>query len=544
MNVISQDPKFSTEVVEYLFPNKGREYIRSQLERYVKAYKEGSSYLNDNEQIVTSRLDGRMKFIVKLNQYQKYEALYRLDSVDGLDSFDMNVIKDPTKPVIVTIFHHVDLDGNCSGAVASKVFERDFDGNSKKKLNYVSYNYAGKRIANACDSLNGWNNRSTHKIAIIVDLNLKEDEISKILHAYNTILWIDHHDRSIKTALNVSVSSSKKFYCLIDTRYSAAYLCYLLFQQIAKSSSGLSLNCTCPAIVSMFDTRMLLENVADYASIVLTEELFYCSQGKKYKLHPGSNPLILTINDRHLIGRKIFLKNNSKSKTKMPVGYDYGISLNQYFNDMTGFEPYSPIWDKILVDEEVLEKMIQTGKNLRQITYEKMNLLSAEEVKYNARYNGMNIVGIIGANSAKFLAEPRLPQSARMVLRYNGDDGVSVSIYTDDVYLKQANLGTICGDIFKNNNNGGGHPGAAAMGLNIHFVNSTLTSIKRNEKTSLSSAIPNLNTIYNNTKWSVDPGKTHPRYDQILMNVFKIISIVVFSKWDDAIQKSFKKVNS
>ena len=315
MNVISQDPKFSTEVVEYLFPNKGKEYIRSQLERYVKAYKEDSSHLNkDNEQVITSKLDRRMKFIVKLNQYQKYEALYRLDSVDGLDSFDIKAIKNPVKPVLVTIFHHIDLDGNCSGAVTSKVFERDFDGNSKKKLNYVSYNYAGKKIATACDSMNGWSTKNAHKIAIIVDLNLKEDEINRILHAYHTVLWIDHHDRSIRTALNVSVSSSKRFYCLIDTRYSAAYLCYMLFQRIAKSSKGIDLNCTCPAIVSMFDTRMLLENVADYASITLTEELFQCSQGKKYKIHPGANPLTLTINDKHLIGRKIFLKNNNKTR--------------------------------------------------------------------------------------------------------------------------------------------------------------------------------------------------------------------------------------
>lgn len=465
------DSVLRNEIIEYTFPQNDSETINKQISRYVQASVDKEALYN-NEKIQTSQ-KSNINFICHYDK-KKIDALYCLDYPSGLTLYDIQSIQDPTKQMYVTIFHHNDLDGFSAGAITKMVFDI-WEGNKNKKLDFISYNYVGDNIIKACDHVHQQMYFHYYKFAIVVDLNLKDKDFYEIISVFDKVLVIDHHDKSIKTVLNLSIKKRNCLSVAIDTRYSAAYLCYVLFKQTIQDLTGKILQPAGPTMISMLDTHI------------------------------------------HINGKR-------------PKGYIYGMNLNQYLNDMIGLEPYAGIWKFLLTNNDKLMETVELGGRLREIAKEKIKLTYDAEVRYIASYKGKTIKGMISASSSKFIAVPANDQDVKIIMRYMNFNNIIIAAYSDNIDVKEANLCTILTTALSDNG-GGGHPGAAGAIANIRKVKQIMETLKTGKKTSIHNTYPNLNTVFNEITFSVDPGKEHPRFDKNIFEVFKLIATVIYCKW-------------
>lgn len=533
---IKDDIELRKEFIEYRFPNQGGESIQSRLDRYIQIVNTDSStdLLQSNEEIYKS------SYVIKKNELGNEIAIYNINSKNALDEKDYISITEPTKSMLMTIIHHNDLDGLTSAAIAGMAFSKHLTNNRFKNLTFLQYNYSGKKIENYCTKLIEDRGRNQYKVAIIVDLNLKEEDINQVLQAYNKVIWIDHHQSSIDTVKKVNVPQKKQFLVMIDTSFSASYLSYVLFNDLIEKMADIKINPTIPTIVSMFDTKLSYSSYPKFINVLITESNFKKLIGTTYKKTLGGTAIFVNKTDKHLIGKRVYIENKDRQNQKFATGYRYGLDLNQFFNDMGGFEPYSPIWQSILTNDSILSKIIEKGSELRTIMLQRANVTWEEEVKYIAYYRGMTITAIASANSTKFLAEHQKPsQSVRIIMSYLNSSVLTAGIYTDDVYLKQANLNSIINSIYPNSG-GGGHPGAAGVSLNINHHEELLNFVKNNKKSTLQLTCPKINTLYKHIIFDIQPGKEHYRYDSHIYNVFRIVAAILFSKWEEAAQKSIR----
>ena len=469
------DKMLHNEIIEYKFPQNENETITRQISRYVKANID-KEVLNNNESIVTAQKSS-INFVCHYDNNKNIDALYRIDFESGLSLYDIQCIQDPTKQMYITIFHHNDLDGFAAGAITNRLFDNCED-NKNKHIDFISYNYIGENISKACNHAHQQTYFHYYKFAIVVDLNLKEKDFYEIISVYDKVLVIDHHDRSIKTIMNLTIKKKNCLFAVIDTRYSAAYLCYVLFKQVIQDFTGKELQPLCPTFISMLDTHISING-------------------------------------------------------KRPKGYICGMNLNQYLNDMIGLEPYTNIWKYLLTDNKKLLEIIELGGKLREIAKEKIKLTYDAEIIYEANYRGKIIRGMISASSSKFIAASVNSQDVKIIMRYMNHNSIIVAAYSDNIIIKKANLSTILTEVFKDNN-GGGHPGAAGAIANIRKAKQILESIKSGKSTSLHNSYPYLTKIYNETVFKIEPSKDHPRFDQNIYNIFRLISVAIYDKWSNS----------
>lgn len=531
---IRENMKLRNESIQYRFPNQGSESISSQLSRYIRI-------INSDSSAELTRYEEMIKgYIVKKNGEGKEIAIYNINTKNGFDENDIMDLTNPTKSIILTIIHHNDLDGLTSAAIAGMAFSKHLSNNRFKNLTYLQYNYSGKKIENYCNKLIEDNSRGQYRMCIIVDLNLKEEDIDILLTAYNKVLWIDHHQASINVVKKTKIPPKKQLRVMIDTSYSAAYLSYTLFHKLIEELDGTKINPTIPTIVSMFDTKLSFSSYPKFVSVLVTQDNFSKLIGSIYKKTLGTKELLVNKTDKHLINKRIYIENKDRQSHKYTIGYKYGLDLNQFFNDMGGFEPFSPIWKTILTDDLILSRLIERGSELREIMLQRVNITWEEEVKYTAYYRGMAITAIASANSTKFLAEhQKSNQSVRIIMRYLNASIITAGIYTDDVFLKQANLASIINNVFQSTG-GGGHPGAAGVSLNINHYEELLNFVKNNRKSTIQLTCPRINTLYKHIIFDINPGKDHYRFDIHMYNIFRIMAAILFSKWEEAAQKSIR----
>lgn len=467
------DDVLRKEVIEYTFPQNEAESINTQIKRYVKA-NINKEVLNSNEQIITPQ-KSNISFICHYDKNKNIDALYHLDYETGLSLYDIQYIQDPVKQMFVVIFHHNDLDGFAAGAIANRLLD-GCEGNKNKRIDFISYNYVGDNISRACDHVYQQTYFHYYKFAIVVDLNLKDKDFSQIISVFDKVLVIDHHDRSIKTIMNLTIKKRNCLFAAIDTRYSAAYLCYILFKPVVQELTGKVLQPYCPTFISMLDTHF---NIAG----------------------------------------------------KRPKSYFYGMDINQYLNDMSGLEPYANMWKQLLTDNDKLFETIELGDRLREIAKEKIKLTFDAELKYVASYQGKVIRAMVSPSSNKFIAAPANAQDVKIIMRYMNYNNIIVAAYSDNIYVKKANLGIILSEAL-NDSTGGGHPGAAGATANIRKIKQIIEYLKTGKQPNINNKpYPNIIKIFNEITFKTDPNKNHPRFDSTVFEVFKFISAVIYCKW-------------
>lgn len=517
------------EVMEYQFPDSGAEYIRAQFERYTKALlnPKRKDLLMENEEIISnvSQLDFVAK--CKSDNIEQVQVLYRIKSNEIYDDIDKDMMENPKKNIIISLFYHSDLDGVSSAALASRSIK--FPAECKnKELHYIPYNYRGDNVNNQCTKMYMDEYANYYKMAIIVDLNLSKQDFNTIIRSHDRIIWIDHHDRSIQVVKEQRFSKRKKFSCLIDTRYSAAHLSYLVFQTLIEKNLNMKIMKTYPTIVSIFDTKAYIRTSLKWVPVYYTKDKLALYNQKQFKYNLEGPTYYV---NETLEPQIIYVKSTAEgTDVRFFNAYNYGLACNQYFTDMQCIEPWSPIFNTLLTDNNSIKEMVSTGYKLREIMKLKVKVMYTEETKYTAKLFNLVIKAIASNNSTRFLAEKAHDTFTRIHMRYRDQDHLYISVYTEDPYLKEITLPAILTKYFHMT---GGHPGAAS-------VNIDLTAIHQNFQNCLSKN-QKLKSLYEQIEWNVESDGSVLRYDDNMFQAFKIISAYLLYEQFSEISKVTNK---
>ena len=537
-NIFTNNIALRKEFLEYGFPDQGIESINTQISRYVAQLNNidmNHAYLDKpKEQIYQNKLT-RHTFILRKDDTGKDTVLFRMIDVNGLSKYDQKFLLEEHHEVVLNIFHHTDLDGVTAAAITSKVFEYPFQISRNKKMRLHPYNYAGSKIFEVCSEMNRSIYKYYHKLAIILDLNMDSNTLNAIINSHDQVIYIDHHNKSLELCKQVNRVANKSFWCYIDLRYSTAYLCNVLFKNLVKKYHDIEINEALPNIVSMMDTKLNRKTIPEWIPITVSnEEILRSLNGRTIKLGIRSPTVKVDPKNTSLIGRNIFLKTKKISTQALSEGYVCGLKLNQYLKDMECLEAYPKFWDRLLSDTQSLSDVITIGGQLSELSMQKNKLLYENDVKFSAIYKGRTIKGIIGSSQSKFLGNNDY-KWVRIVLRYTKSiDSISCSVYTEDAFLKKANLGNIMAKLAYN---GGGHSGAAGGIVNTKQMYQIMNGNNNDPD------IPDVKGMIQKIVFKIEP-HNHLKFDNRMLDTFKVISAIIFSKWEECIQTSLKNKTS
>ena len=517
------------EVLEYKFPDKGGEFIDYQLYRYIEHLKDNKlNNLDPAREELIKTVIGETA-ILRKDEFGTDQVLCNLISKNGFSDYDINNILG-NQATMLAIFHHVDLDGIAAGALVYQTFSSYASSNRNSKVCLCPYNYGGEKvIKQICYSTTNSSIYKYHnKIAIIVDLNLNRDELSPILDYYDHILLIDHHLQSIKTIKNIQVERSKMFNYLVDVRYSAVYLCYLLFKDVVKKIHGYTINDIVPSIISMIDTRTMNGGDDIWSPLItVNKKIIPALIGRQFKTKTDYHVKTYT-GKEEILGRQIYVR--LKSEPVECNAYKYGMCLNQYFLDMGGIEAYSIFWKKLFKDADVLKSVLDIGSKLSELNKARNSIIYESEVKYNAEYKNNTTKGILADTPSKLVIRGTF--TTRIIFRLKKNPEIlAFSIYTDDPVLKKINLGELVESI--TDGVGGGHSGAAGGIIRIQTINKWYNDTINSKSTvKLSPKQTLLKEVFSRTRFWVDPDINHVRFDPTIYKAFKLISTIIFAEYE------------
>lgn len=535
------NPELRKEMTSYKFPEYGTEFISSQINRYYKMFKSDNKkdLLASNESLIT------------ISNYDAIECenkfLYMFNSSYILNS--MKPLLENTNEVTTVIFHHKDLDGNLSAGIISRIFLRySKDINFNNELMFTPYNYVPHYLHSSCNQMNKQSMQNRYKICIITDISLTDTELKMLIDTFDNIIWIDHHSNSIDVAKSVAIPKGKKVQYVLDTRYSASYLAYILFKDQIKTMCKLKVKDTMPTIVSMFDTKTIYRQDLSYVPIKINPEL------KKKLLKKGVNTYKINmftdsierlnrLSDTSILnGKTIYIPNINKDHDEFKNGYECGSCLNSYYLSMNNMEPFRDIYNKVLTDDNVLSKMINIGQKIKEINLYRSKIIGENEIYYCATHKGKNIVGIGCEDISRFAAKLNFIKATKVLIHYKSYNKVVVSIKTEDMYLRKINLGKYISNIF---GVGGGHNGVATFTSSVNLFINLIKAIEQRslpKKSNISSTLfTSICKTYDKIYFTTQGNSS--RYEERIMNIFKFVSAVVFSVWDESIQNTIEEIS-
>lgn len=458
-----------------------------------------------SSQVMRNTYEDSKRVFISMYSRKDYDdpnALPRLAAVldDGYVLTNNEFEEIAKKNISLSIFHHIDMDGEVSAAMVSLPFTLNPSTDNDATIRFYKYNYKIEDLNRHIINIEKHTPKDKKKYAIVVDLSMTARDIKELLLHFDKVIWLDHHSTSTVTARKVAklVPHGKKLSMIIDTRVSSAYSCYSLFRDdilntITSSIPGTddlsSLNSILPALVSIYDT---------------------------------------------------------KKDEKYPNLYKVACALNQYFYDMPYTDHSSKIWYYMLYKGQVEDFATLFGTNgtnhpITKVIFSGLDLVRIDEIKKDAMYKAefkysnilMNpendtivgkIMGLIG-NGPSNRIRVNEPKLIKVMMRFDQADNIIVSAYSDNPVVKNdVNLGTVFSELY----GGGGHPGAAGFNFPYdEFIKVTERFISNHEK--------EINELDFKPQF-IDYEDTYFREDPRITNVFNKLSLVLLYRWYKAVQ--------
>lgn len=503
------------ELLEYQFPEHGSELITEQYARYNNILNQTHHFQNallPNENVFQSKFSG-FNYLLRIDEDCNDQVFYKISKEGVFSTKDKQRFLQSDQNILISIFHHNDLDGITAAAIVNKGIHLLEDNN--KILNFVEYNYSNGTLISQCNNSYLAEYAKKYKIAIIVDLQLTSANMQQIGKSYDKIIYIDHHERSIEVLKNLKISPKVELECLIDTRYSATYLTYLLFQKNIEEIHHKKPNKLLPIIVSIYDTKAFIKDAPNWVPIQLTSEIIKNNIGREYRTTVAGK--IFHIEKDMQPGIVYMRPTLNGSDTRFRIIYYYGLCCQQYFSDMGCIEPWSTLYDAVLFETKKVQEFIDIGATLREIMRVKAEYTYQHETRYIASIYNMRTKGMMTNSHARFGADPNSEKYVRLKMKYKNQNTIKVSIFTEDPYVKQIGIPNIVKKYFYEI---GGHRGAATV--TIELDNSMAEFQTRLNK------YPKFKSFFEKIKWVVESeNKQDIRYDKKAFETFKILSTYI-----------------
>ena len=534
MENVVDDKEFRKECLYYKFPSCGDELFSDQLERnfYIlyRPDKERKQYLNENESVGLYN----NKAMIQDNG-GKYK--YIMNGGKLLSSDTLKKITDPTINTIINIFHHNDLDGDASASIVNLFVSNPYFNNT---VWYTSYGYTIDSITPACENSRNKRMSGRYAIGVIVDISLTEEYLRELLTSFDEIIWIDHHTTSISQLRDKQFNLGKS-QIILDTRYSAAYLCYNLFKGYIKKYCNLSINDTLPTLVSIEDTKP--DNKQDtYLPVTLTEALRKRIKAKSIPFKISIKTDLINPSDYYyestLNGSKtIYIKNAidyEKNNFKFNKCRFYGMYLNAYYRNMGGMNCYDTIYETLFSNDRELFKILEIGKGFKELDISKKKLMSESEAMYTATYNGKTIIG----NANNHISTQDETNLVTLLIRRVNSTKIKVTAMSISKTVRNIGIDRLFKELFTDLNPGG-HKGISSVTISVKDVNSFFNDLVSGGSYKYNN-FNELKRIYSDMEIKVSGSEL--RKDETIKRTFIMFSIGLFNLLYSKTQKNVERM--
>ena len=533
--------KLRSEIVAYRFPEGGGEYIKNQIHRHQHMFPKDTVettkdyYLEENEQVFSH--DNFQAILGKDDSGSSiYLAKYSHNSI--LSNEELIEICDSEVPTSVTIIYHSDLDGHASAALVSRIFKQ-FDSEDHKNLIFFRYSYSNSSLEPLIKRVEFGNTTISMKhVAIIVDLNLNPEDLTKLLQIFNRVIFIDHHKVSIDNFMSLDMPMSSKVTCLVDTRYSAVYLCYLLFADIIKERLGLKYGEEFPAMISAMDNAQAKTSASRYVSVKVTQANIGTLKNSKYIVRKGQKTEYTLSDSPKMIGKYIMIRNPMTSdKDIYPNLAKCGSYLNHYFLESGDFVPYmTELWDDMFTNHQSLTKSILIGQELRELDFQKITALGLKDSVYTAAYMNKCIRGLMAKNFEQFLTINGIKHT-QVLIRYESNTLLGAWVRSYEEVLRTIRIGDILEDFFQTKKSKQyGHINIGCVHVSIRKARHIYDDLKsRSLPIAVTRKYHNIYNIFDHME--IHAPKPSPRATPPIKILFTLISTVIFTVWQMSIQE-------
>ena len=534
MENVVDDREFRKELLYYKFPACGEDLYQEQLKRtfYVlyRPDKERKRLIGENESIALYNNKAML-----YDDGERYKYIMnggKLFSDDTLKN-----IVDISKETFVSIIHHNDMDGDAAAALVNIFASNPYFNNI---IYHTSYSYTIDSITPVCNTAGAKRISGKFCIAFVVDISLTEDQYRMLLSNFDEVIWIDHHMASL-TMLDDKKFDLGKSQIILDTRYSATYLCYYLLKDYIKQHCNLVMNDTLPTLISIEDTRPDEKNDDKYVPVILTEALRRRIKDKyiSYKIsavtdliRPSDPYYESTLNS----SKTIYIKNaiggsNENGNVKFIKCKYYGMYLNSYYRNMGGMNSYSNIYETLLTNDKELFKVLDIGKGLKELDNNRKKLISESETIYLAKCNGRCIIG----NQNNQLPNPDgiNDDIAKIIVRRISSTKFKLTVMSQNKSVKAIGINKILKDLFGEMAQGG-HKGISSLVIPVRDINNFFENLKNGYSYKYKN-IAEIKQIYESMQ--VDIRGSELRKDEVTKRAFMMISSVLFSVFFKRTQK-------
>lgn len=538
--------KLAQEIVAYRFPEGGGEYIKSQIARHQLIFEKDhpentQDLLEFNEEIFTND-----NFDAVIGKNDNGEPIYmaRYSNSNIITKEEIEEMYKIKEPVELFILHHTDLDGSTAAAIAGRAF-KDLPGHFDKEVVYFHYNYSTSTKNNFFKRLAHFNNKSVKTIVIIVDLGLSETDLNSIFSMTDRVIFIDHHRNSFESFMKCNVPDDTKVTCLIDTRYSAAYLSYILFSDLIKELTGLEIRENFPAMVSVMDNAQTKIIQSKYISVKITKENINSLKGVEYTTGGFQKSTSILNNPVKFLGQYIFIKNPSiDEKDEFPILGLCGMDINNYFIEADDLYPFVyGFYDKMLTNPSAIFDVIKIGSQLKELDIERMSLLGYADSAYSSSFMGQTIYGI-SAHSFSVFSGLDKARIAQVLVKYETNTMLSACVKSYNSVLRNVPLAEIIEEFFPYTTKiqkKFGHKNIAVAVSSLKRVDHMFDAlINKTLSEEISSKYPEVYEIFDKLHFSTP--KDGYRSNDNFKKFFLIISTIVFLIYQKKIQSQFKSI--
>lgn len=541
---IEGNDKLLAELIAYRFPDGGGEYIKTQYERHkyifenIKSASIKQQYLYDNETVSTH---GFFDLLIGYDDMGKPRYVTSFERGDVLTKNQISNLYNPTHKDAVTVIHHNDLDGITSAAIVAKMLKPLCDMAENKSVSFFKYNYNPSVLSTAFKGLNTLKFDKYFKIAIVVDLSLRSEELSTILMTFDKVIWIDHHQVAMEDLINNKIPVDKSLSCVIDTRYSASYITYTLFRDLIKTRAKMNIDELFPALVSMMDNSQSVLTKQKYISVKVTKENAETLKGQQYVVRRDQKQKFILSNPNKLMGKDIFIENKIvASKEAFPEGSKLGFYINYYFKEIGEISPYySEFFDRVFTNRNAIENVLNMGKQICDIDRQKLEILTENDIVYSALHLGKSIKGLSYGDWSHFFTVKSNANKTFLLMKYKNFNSIVVYFKTNDPILRDVGINQLLADWFENDSFKLGHNGTGMALFTIGQMENYLRKIKTNKlDTILTDKCPRISEIYSKTLFKIESKNPfNLKYDVNFAHAFKLVSAIILSAWQNHIQK-------
>lgn len=533
MENVLDDKEFRKEVMYYKFPACGEDLYPEQLKRIFhilyRPDKERKKLAEQNE--VVGLYNNKAMLYDEGERYK-----YILNGGKLLTSDTLKKITDPTESTVVSIFHHNDMDGDASAAIVNIFVSNLYFNNT---VYHTAYGFNIDSITPSCDIARHKKVNGKYCIAFVVDIDLTEELYRQILSSFDEVVWIDHHPMAL-TMLNDKKFNLGKSQIILDTRYSATYLCYYLFKDYIKQYCNLRMTDTLPTLVSIADTKPDEKNDR-YIPVVLTDALREKIKDRSIAYKRNANARLISSLDMGYESildtlKVVYIKNAlSSDEVKFNKCRFYGMYLNSYYRNMGGMNCYSDIYETLLSNDRELFKVLEIGKSLKELDINRSKLIAKSETLYIAKYNDKYIVG----NSNTQMPNPDgINDLVKLVIRRVSSTKIKVTVMTTDGSVKNLGLNKVLKDLFGDMAQGG-HKGISSINIPTREVNNFFKDLKNGHSYKYKN-FEDMKYIYDNLE--LDIRGSELRKDEMTKRTFLMISVALFSALFRGTQKSVENM--